>query len=109
LKEVSGEIEQKLQHLRDLLKEPGSREIAEHFFLDLDVAPNARELEGIYTICDYFIHRSKELQKAYKERKKIIDEIKAEYQELEQKYNMIVDKLSRTTPCNVLSRLDAYD
>jgi len=95
LNEVSGDIERKLQHLRSLLKDPDSSEIVEHFFLDLDLAFNARELEGAYTIREYFIHRAKELQKVYKGQKKLIDEIRAEYQELEQRYNMVVDKWSK--------------
>jgi len=95
LNEVSSDIERKLQHLRSLLKERDSREIVEYFFLNLDLALNARELEGVHTIRDYFIHRAKELQKAYKEQKKLIDEIRAEYQKLEQRYKMIVDKLSK--------------
>jgi len=95
LNEVSSDIERKLQHLRSLLKEHDSREIVEHFFLDLDLALNARELEGIHTIREYFIHRAKELQKVYKGQKKLVDEIRAEYQELEQRYNMIADKWSK--------------
>lgn len=96
LKEISDKIEQRLWYLRTLLEEPSFRDIVEHFFLDLDVAQLTEETRSTYTIHDYFVRRAKELQKEYKERRKIIDLIKAEYEELKQKYNEIIMNLSKT-------------
>jgi hypothetical protein len=95
LRKISNSIEQKLWYLKTLLEEPAFRDIVEHFFLDLDAAQLTEEPRSTYTIRSYFIHRAKELQKEYKERRKIIDSIKAEYEELKQRYNEIVMKLSK--------------
>ncbi len=92
---ISNNIEQKLWYLKTLLEEPAFRDIVEHFFLDLDIAQLTEEPRSMYTIRSYFIHRAKELQKEYKERRKIIDSIKAEYEELKQRYNEIVMKISK--------------
>lgn len=95
LMKTSSSMEQRLRYLKTLFEEPAFRDIVEHFFLDLDIAQLIDEPRGMYTIHSYFIHRAKELQKEYKERRKIIDSIKAEYEELKQKYNEIVMKLSK--------------
>jgi len=95
LMKTSSSIEQRLRYLKTLLEEPAFRDIVEHFFLDLDIAQLTGEPRSIYTIHSYFMHRAKELQKEYKERRKIIDSIKAEYEELKQRYNEIVMKLSK--------------
>jgi len=95
LKKVGNNMERKLQYLESLLEDPGYRDVAERFFIDLDVAQFSREPQNILFIHTYFIHRAKELQKEYEERRRIIEPIKAELEELKQRYdNEIVTKLS---------------
>uniref|UniRef100_A0A7C4FGH5 Uncharacterized protein n=1 Tax=Ignisphaera aggregans TaxID=334771 RepID=A0A7C4FGH5_9CREN len=93
LNKVTSDTEKKLQYLATLLNDPDFKEIANYFLLDLDMT-YAEEPKWVYTIWGYFIKRATELQNIYKERKKIIDKIEAEYQELERKYNEIVESMS---------------
>ena len=95
LRKISNNIEQKLWYFKTLLEEPAFRDIVDQFFLDLDIVQLTEESKSMYTIRGHFIHRAKELQKEYKERRKIIDSIKAEYDELKQRYDEIIMKLSR--------------
>jgi len=94
LKEISYEIKQRLWYLRTLLEEPASRDIVEHFLLDLDTAQLMEEPRSTYTIHDYFIRRARELQEEYEKRRKILDPMKSEYEELKQGYDKIVRDLT---------------
>jgi len=94
LKKISDKIEHRLWYLRTLLEEPTFRDIVEHFLIDLDTAQLIEETRSTYTIHDYFVRRAKELQKEYKERKKIIDSVKIEYEESKQRYDEIVKNLA---------------
>jgi len=109
VKNVGNNIEQKLQYLGSLLEDPGYRDIVEHFFIDLDVAQFSREPRNILFIHTYFIHRAKELQKEYEERRRIIEPIKAELEKLEQRYNEIVAKLSKKIEKPLLIVVDIVD
>jgi|GEM_PF-2962342 len=94
LREVSSELEKRLQDLATLLNEHDSRVVAEYFLVDLDLALSVRELEERYSIRGYFTCRAKELQKEYEERRKIVDQVRTEYEELKQKYDDAIKKLS---------------
>jgi len=95
LKKVGNNMEQKLWYLESLLEDPGYRDVVENFFIDLDAAQFSREPKNMLFIHTYFIHRAKELQKEYEERRRIIEPIRAEIEELKQRYNEIVTELSK--------------
>lgn len=101
--EISGEFDETLDEqlrktiserearLRLLQEDPSFRDIADRFFLDLDVALTDREPER-YTLHGYFIHRAKELQEDYMKGKKYLDQIKREHDELESEYSRHVEE-----------------
>jgi len=95
LKKVGDNMEQKLWYLESPLEDPEYRDVVENFFIDLDVAQFSREPENMFSIHTYFIHRAKELQKEYEERRRIIEQIRAEIEELKQRYNENIAKLSK--------------